>query len=72
MRESRGGARRQKANEAKKEHEVGNSDATSKETLTDVQENEEESGSGAGDNDGGPTPDGAFDEPGEIKDAGPM
>jgi len=48
------------------------SDATSKETLSDVRENEKQSGSTAAKHDSGPSPDGAFDESGEIKDAGPM
>jgi hypothetical protein len=49
-----------------------NSDATSKETLSDVQESETESGSTADKHDSGPSPDGALDESAEIKDAGPM
>ncbi|HBB89853.1 MAG TPA: hypothetical protein DC047_19790 [Blastocatellia bacterium] len=48
------------------------SDATSKETLSDVQENEKQSGSTADALDPGPSPDGAFDESDELKDAGPM
>jgi hypothetical protein len=48
------------------------SEATSKETLSDVQENEKSSGSTADKHDSGPSPDGAFDESDEIKDAGPM
>lgn len=48
------------------------SDATSTETLSDVQESEKESGSTADKHDSGPSPDGAFDESDETKDAGPM
>ena len=48
------------------------SEATSKETLSDIRENEKQSGSTAVKHDSGPSPDGAFDESGEIKDAGPM
>ena len=48
------------------------SDATSKETLSDVQENEKQSGAIADSHDPGPSPDGAFDESNESKDAGPM
>jgi hypothetical protein len=48
------------------------SDATSKETLSDVQENEKQSGSTSDSHDPGPSPDGAFDESNEIKGAGPM
>jgi hypothetical protein len=47
-------------------------DATSKETLGDVQESEKDSGSTADKVESGPSPDGAFDESDEIKDAGPM
>jgi len=48
------------------------SDATSKETLADVRENEKQSGSTAVKHDSGPSPDGGFDESSEIKDASPM
>jgi hypothetical protein len=49
------------------------SDATSKETLEDIEDNEKSSAV----NDGGreldvPSPDGALDESGEAKDDGPM
>ncbi|MGI9065887.1 MAG: hypothetical protein ACR2HX_05710 [Pyrinomonadaceae bacterium] len=46
------------------------SDATSSEIVSDLEENEEEAGSSG--SDPGPSPDGALDEGGEIKDAGPM
>ena len=47
------------------------SEATSKETLSDVEENEVDSGDGS-ELDPGPSPDGAFDESDENKDAGPI
>jgi hypothetical protein len=48
------------------------SDATSKETLEDLENNEEVSDSENSAHDPGPSPDGALDEPDEIKDTGPM
>ncbi|MEP6819003.1 MAG: hypothetical protein ABJA18_05675 [bacterium] len=47
------------------------SDATSKETLGDLEKNEV-SDSESPASDPGPSPDGALDEPDEIKDAGPI
>lgn len=47
------------------------SDATSKDTLSDVREGEKVS-SGSEKPDSGPAPDGSFDEDDELKDAGPM
>jgi len=48
-------------------------DATSKETLEDIEDNEKSSGKQGGVKESGvPSPDGALDESGEIKDAGPM
>ncbi|MEO7970608.1 MAG: hypothetical protein ABI698_04860 [bacterium] len=49
-------------------------DATSKETLEDIEDNEKSSSAkqGAGQESGVPSPDGAFDESGEARDAGPM
>ena len=44
-------------------------DATSKETLADLEENEV---SDEPDDRNLPTPDGALDEPDELKDAGPV
>lgn len=46
--------------------------ATSKETLSDIQDSEKESGPTAAKRDPGPSPDGRLDEPDELKDAGPM
>jgi len=48
------------------------SEATTKETVSDLQEIDEDSGSVNPDPDPGPSPDGAIDESDEIKDAGPM
>ena len=48
------------------------SEATSSETVSDLQETKEGSGSVSADPDPGPSPDGALDERDEIKDAGPM
>jgi hypothetical protein len=52
-----------------KEHR---SDATSKETLSDLEDSKEDVGSSSSGPDPGPSPDGALDESDEIKDAGPM
>jgi hypothetical protein len=50
------------------------SHATSKETLADIEDNEKSSSikKNGGEESGLPSPDGAFDESGESKDAGPM
>jgi hypothetical protein len=50
------------------------SDATSDETLSDLEKTETDSDSSSTDTglDPGPAPDGAFDESDERKDAGPM
>ena len=50
---------------------VIDSDSTSKETLRDLEQNEKISDSDSG-NSPAPSPDGALDEPNEIKDAGPV
>ena len=54
------------------ELEKPKSDATSKETLSDIEETEKDSSLENPSEDSGPSPDGLLDEPGEIKDAGPM
>lgn len=46
-------------------------EATSKETLKDIEESEADTDD-ADDNDDGPSPDGTLDEPGEMHDADPM
>ena len=48
------------------------SEATSDETLSELQETETDSSSTDTGHDPGPSPDGALDESDEIKDAGPM
>jgi len=48
------------------------SEATSDETLSDLEETETDSSSTDTGLDPGPLPDGMLDEPDEIKDAGPM
>ncbi len=48
------------------------SDATSKETLSEVRESEKDSSSSPDKSDSGLSPDGALDESDESKDAGPM
>jgi len=48
------------------------SEATSDETLSDLEETETDSSSTDTGLDPGPAPDGMLDEPDEIKDAGPM
>ena len=48
------------------------SEATSDETLSDLEETETNSSSNDTGFDPGPSPDGMLDEPDEIKDAGPM
>ena len=48
------------------------SDATSDETLSEIEETEAGSSSTNPEHDPGPSPDGLLDEPDEIKDAGPM
>lgn len=46
-------------------------EATSKETLEDIEESESMAATNTDDTDG-PSPDGALDEPGELHDADPM
>jgi hypothetical protein len=49
-----------------------NSDATSKETLEDLEKSESDIDPNGSVSNSGPSPDGAIDERDEIKDAGPM
>jgi hypothetical protein len=58
--------------EDKKQNAEADSEATSKELLSDIEETEENRGASTSDLDPGPSPDGALDERDEIKDAGPM
>ena len=48
------------------------SEATSDKTLKDLQETEKDSNSTDTGSGPGPSPDGTFDEPDEIKEAGPI
>jgi hypothetical protein len=61
-----------KEDECRQDTANADSEATSKETLADVEEDEAESGASDAGLDPGPSPDGLLDEPDEIKDAGPM
>lgn len=47
-------------------------EATSKETLEDIEESEATPDTGTADDADGPSPDGALDEPDELRDADPM
>ena len=55
-------------------HEVPerDSDATSRETLKDLEENQENIASNRPAPEPGPSPDGDLDEPGDTKDADPI
>jgi len=48
------------------------SDATSKETLEDIEDDEKSSALEGGQESGVPSPDGAFEDSGESKETGPM
>lgn len=48
------------------------SDATSKETVKDLEDTEADSSAGSNAPDPGPSPDGSVDQRDEINDAGPM
>jgi hypothetical protein len=61
-----------KENDSEPDTSPADSEATSKETLSDVEENEANTDASGADLDPGPSPDGGFDESAEIKDAGPM
>ena len=63
------GARAETDDEAS---DKGKSEATTDETLSDIEQTEENSGSDTTQSDSGPSPDGTLDESDEIKDAGPM
>ena len=67
MQESTGRESSTKQDDSKKD-----SEATSKETLSDLEENKKSVGSGSSKPDAGPSPDGALDESDEFKDAGPI
>jgi hypothetical protein len=61
-----------KEDEGQEQRAGVDSEATSKETLNDLEEAEADVDSGSSKPDPGPSPDGTIDESGEIKDAGPM
>jgi hypothetical protein len=65
-------SKRADADKNREELEQRKSEATSDETLSDLGETEADSSSTKTNRDPGPSPDGALDESGEIKDAGPM
>ena len=58
--------------ENKKQDTEADSEATSKELLSDIEETEENRGANTSDLDPGPSPDGAFDESDEKKDSNPV
>jgi hypothetical protein len=72
MQESTGRESSKKENDSERDATGADSAATSKETLSDLEENEADVGSSNSKPDPGPSPDGAFDESDETKDAGPM
>ncbi|MEP6921098.1 MAG: hypothetical protein ABI967_08235 [bacterium] len=65
------------SSEAKSKQPAGRSlidrvvDATSDETLSELEDREQDSSATATGIDAGPSPDGALDDPDELKDAGP-
>jgi hypothetical protein len=61
-----------RANKTERDAAGADSEATSKETLSDVEKNKKDTGSSPSHIDPGPAPDGAVDESQENKDAGPM
>lgn len=61
-----------KTNEDREATSDIDSEATSKATVGDLEKTESDVDSGSSKPDLGPSPDGAIDESGEIKDAGPM
>ena len=72
MQESSGRESSKKENDSEQDSAGADSEATSKEKLSDLEENREDVGSGSSKPDPGPSPDGALDQSDEIKDAGPM
>ena len=59
-----------KENNSEQDGVGADSEATSKERLSDLEKSEEDVGSSS--SEAGPSPDGALDESDEIKDAGPI
>ena len=62
----------QESNGRESSNETEDSDATSKETVSDLEESEKDDGAGSAPNEPGPSPDGAFDEGDESDAAGPV
>jgi hypothetical protein len=72
MQESTDRESSKKKNNSAQDAREADSEATSKETLSDIEENEADPGANSAQSDRRPSPDGALDESAEIKDAGPM
>ncbi|HKP46297.1 MAG TPA: hypothetical protein VJT50_06830 [Pyrinomonadaceae bacterium] len=58
------------AEDRRRDDQASDSDATSKETVEDISQDEASSNSGSAGP--APSPDGAFDEPKKTNDSGPM
>ena len=69
MRDTKGDTAARRDEEALRER---HSEATSDETLSDVEESEEVTSGDSIQGEPGPSPDGRLDETDELKDAGPM
>jgi hypothetical protein len=72
MQESTGRESLKREKDSERDAAGVDSEATSKETLSDIEETEKDPVSESSTPDPGPSPDGALDENDEIKDAGPM
>lgn len=73
MQKSTGRELSMKENDSEQDAAGADSEATSKETLSDLEGNEENVGSSSSDPDPGPSPDGGLDETRDkSNDAGPM
>ena len=72
MEELRGSESSEQKNDSEQGTTAKEPEATSAETVSDLEENEAGVGSTTSEPDPGPSPDGAVDESDEIKDAGPM
>lgn len=72
MQESTGRESSRKENDSERDATGADSEATSKETVSDLEKKEGDVGSSSSQPHPGPSPDGALDESDETKDAGPM
>lgn len=72
MEESRGSESSEQETDSEQGATAKGPEATSAETVSDLEEKESGIGSSTSGPDPGPSPDGAVDESDEIKDAGPM